>query len=202
MQNTTHSKTTLIKAALAHIAEEGWTRRAFEKAETPHGWKSGTYAAHFPGGVQDFICAVQEWVDEGMLEKIATNPAFVTSKVREKIFFAVMARLEILKPYRDAMERLAAHQLLPWNKPWAMKNLAHTADAIWRGAGDRSVDYNFYTKRILLSGVYATTLHFWFSDESADYAATQGFLKRRIEDVLKFGKTVNDLKERFMGKAA
>lgn len=192
----------LIKAALRQIVFEGWTARAFEAAEKAEGWEVGTYGVYFPGGTQDFVRAFQSWVDEKMRDTLARDTAFETAKVREKIFSAVMARLHVMAPYREAARRLYGRQLLPWNKPLALAGMARAADAMWKVAGDRSVDYNYYTKRLLLSGVYASTLHAWFTDESEGYVRTQDFLKRRIENVLKFGAFVNSIKTRLGSRKA
>ncbi|MDX1922919.1 MAG: COQ9 family protein [Alphaproteobacteria bacterium] len=196
------SKEMLINAALRQVPFEGWTRRALEKAEEAEGLQHGTFAAYFPGGIQDFIKQMHQWVDSEMQRKIAAQPDFETSKIREKIYRCVMARIETLTPHREAMRRLAGHQLLPWNKPWGLRDLGSAADAMWKLAGDRSVDYNFYTKRILLSGVYVSTLNHWFDDMSDEFESTKTFLRARIENVLKFGKFVGGIKERFAKKAA
>ncbi len=196
------SKDMLIIAALRHIPFEGWTKLAFEKAEESEGLQAGTYAAYFPGGMQDFIKAMHEWVDSEMQRRIAAQPDFQEQKIREKIFRCVMARLHTFTPHREAVRRLTSHQLIPWNKPWGLRGLGCAADAMWKLAGDRSVDYNFYTKRFLLSGVYAATLNHWFDDVSGEFESTQAFLRARIENVLKFGKFVGGIKEKFAKKAA
>ena len=51
-------------------------------------------------------------------------------------------------------------------------------------AGDRSTDFNFYTKRGLLAGVYAATTLYWLDDRSPGFEATQAFLDRRLADVM------------------
>ncbi len=196
------SKEMLIIAALRQVPFEGWTKLAFEKAEESEGLPAGTYAAYFPGGVQDLIRSMHEWVDNDMQRRIAAQPDFQEQKIREKIFRCVMARIHTLTPYREAIRRLAGHQLLPWNKPWGLRDLGLAADAMWKLAGDRSVDYNFYTKRILLSGVYAATLNHWFDDVSDEFESTQNFLRARIENVLQFGKFVGGIKDKFAKKAA
>ena len=38
------------------------------------------------------------------------------------------------------------------------------ADSIWRAIGDRSTDYNYYTKRTILAGVLGSTITVWISD--------------------------------------
>jgi ubiquinone biosynthesis protein COQ9 len=49
---------------------------------------------------------------------------------------------------------------------------------MWRAAGDTSVDYNYYTKRSLLAGIYAATLLVFMNDESDNHAETSAFLAR------------------------
>ena len=60
---------------------------------------------------------------------------------------------------------------------WAKKDL-----------GDTSTDFNFYTKRATLAGVYSSTLLYWLNDRSPGSEATWGFLDRRIDDVMKIEK--------------
>jgi ubiquinone biosynthesis protein COQ9 len=59
---------------------------------------------------------------------------------------------------------------------------------MWRLAGDVAADFNHYTKRAILGGVYATTLAVWVGDESAGKAESRAFLARRIGDVMQFEK--------------
>src|SRR3546814_8607904 len=74
---------------------------------------------------------------------------------------------------------------MPQNGPLAAKLLYRTVDAIWYACGDTATDYNFYTKRALLAGVYSSTLLYWLNDRSEGFAATWAFLDRRIGEVLK-----------------
>ncbi len=45
----------------------------------------------------------------------------------------------------------------PSNLPDSLERLALMLDEIWYQAGDRSVDFNWYTKRAMLAGVYCST---------------------------------------------
>lgn len=115
-------------------------------------------------------------------------------RVRDRIAFAVRARIEALAPYREAARRTAAFLALPPNAVLASKLLMASVDAMWRAAGDRSSDFNYYTKRALLAGVYGATLLYWFSDSSEGHAATWRFLDSRIADVMRIQKMRGDLK--------
>ena len=50
------------------------------------------------------------------------------------------------------------HQLgimsFPRNSKLALKMLYKTCDDMWRASNDKSTDFSFYTKRLVLSGVY------------------------------------------------
>ena len=46
---------------------------------------------------------------------------------------------------------------LPQNVGGSVAELARLADEMWYLAGDRSVDFSWYTKRATLSAVYAST---------------------------------------------
>ena len=56
------------------------------------------------------------------------------------------------------------------------------------GRRSRSTDWNFYSKRGLLAGVYGSTVLFWLQDNSEDFTETWAFLDRRIADVMKVPK--------------
>lgn len=77
---------------------------------------------------------------------------------------------------------------MPQNVARAAKLGWHAADIMWRAAGDTAVDYNHYTKRTLLAGIYTATLLAFVNDESEDHADTRAFLARRIDGVMRFEK--------------
>ena len=121
-----------------------------------------------------------------MLDGLAERD-LAAMKVRARIAAAVRLRLELLEPHREAVRRGLAFFALPPNAAVGLKCLYRTVDAIWYAAGDRATDYNFYTKRLLLAGVYSSTLLFWLDDASEGREATWAFLERRIAEVLKVG---------------
>ena len=59
---------------------------------------------------------------------------------------------------------------------------------MWRAAGDTATDYNHYTKRGMLAGVYAATMTVFLDDSSEGQADTRAFLARRIEGIMRFEK--------------
>ena len=88
----------------------------------------------------------------------------------------------------EATRRALALLSLPFHAGRGLKLLYRTVDAMWYAAGDTSTDFNFYTKRATLAGVYSSTLLYWLSDRSPGGEATWAFLDRRIDDVMKIEK--------------
>jgi ubiquinone biosynthesis protein COQ9 len=176
----------LLAAALPHVAFDGWSETALRAAARDLDVDPALAFNAFPGGPGEMLEAFSAAADRDMLEALETG-GLESMKVRERIATAVRLRLELVAPQREAVSRGMAFFALPPNAPLGLKCLYRTVDAIWYAAGDRATDYNFYTKRLLLAGVYASTLLYWLNDGSEDQAATWAFLERRIDEVLKAG---------------
>src|SRR3546814_16872211 len=87
-------------------------------------------------------------------------------KVRDRIRTVIWTRFRQNMPHREAVRRGVAVLAMPQNAPRAAKTLWRTADAIWRAAGDKAVDFSYYTKRAPVGAVYSATLLVWLHDES------------------------------------
>ena len=138
----------------------------------------------FPGGPVEMVEFMSLEADRRMLEALERED-LAALKVRERVALGVRRRLELYARDREAIRRALAVLALPQNGPLALRLLYRTVDAIWYAAGDTATDFNFYTKRMLLAGVYATTLLHWLDDKSEGFAGTSAFLDRRLADVMR-----------------
>jgi ubiquinone biosynthesis protein COQ9 len=100
------------------------------------------------------------------------------------------------------VRRGAALLALPSYAAEGARAVWQTADTIWNLCGDTATDYNWYTKRMILSSVHSATLLYWLGDPSPGYANTWAFLDRRIEDVMRFEKTKAQLSTNPLVRAA
>ena len=184
----------LIEAMLPHVPFDGWTAKAAEAAGNDLGLPAGRAGIVFPGGAAEMVAAYIDFADARMrraLEARGVN----NLKIRDRITVAVRTRLEQAATEREAVRRALNILGQPQNLPLGARTLWGTADAMWRAAGDTATDYNHYTKRLTLGGVYASTLLVWLDDESEDFADSWAFLDRRIGDVMRFEKA----KAQFLG---
>lgn len=187
-------KQAVLMAALAHAPFDGFTDKVLERAGQEAGADTAALARLFPEGPLGLVDAFSQWADRQMDARLA-EANLPAKKVRDRIRTAVLTRLDILRPHKEAARRAGAFLSLPPHAPLAFKLLYRTTDAMWRAAGDSATDFNFYTKRMILGGVYSATLMRWFNDDSEDEAETHAFLANRIEDVMRFEKFKAEMKK-------
>ena len=177
----------LLEVAIENVAFDGFVQRAIDDAAKALKIAPETAALAFPAGPRDLLRAWSEGLDEAVRAELAAAD-LSGLKIREKIARGARLRIEKMAPRKIAARRAAAYLALPTNAPLAAELSFATAGAIWRGIGDASTDFNYYTKRLLLAGVMTSTLLYWFGDESTDSAPTWTFLDRRIENVMSIEK--------------
>ncbi len=166
---------------------DGWTDRALDQAAALAGIDSAVARLAFPGGAMDMICA---WID-GTDAKMRTafgDGALAAFKIRERIRALLQFRLDAIAGQEEALRRALAIQAMPQNLARTLQIGWRSADLMWRLAGDTATDYNHYSKRAILMGIYSATLAVWVEDQSEGKAETRAFLDRRIEGVMNFEK--------------
>lgn len=184
----------VLARALDRAPFEGWTSPMLKAAGAEAGIEPAVVAAAFPGGVADLLAFWSEKADAAMLEAMA-SPEFAQKRIREKVASAVKARLDYLRLHKEAARRAAGTLALPSYAGLAPRLAWKTADAIWRGLSDKSTDFNFYTKRGILSAVWTTTFARWLADDAEDEAKTNDFLAARIENVMQYEKLKAKVRE-------
>jgi len=171
----------------ANAAFDGWSDAARDAAADAAGLDRDVAKVAFPGGAVDMIEAWFAAIDRAMMAKLPPE-TLATMKIRAKITALVEARLEAVGPNREALRRALAILAMPQNLVRGAKLGWHAADLMWRAAGDTATDYNHYTKRTILAGVYAATVTVFLDDESEGHVDTSAFLGRRIEGIMQFEK--------------
>jgi ubiquinone biosynthesis protein COQ9 len=166
---------------------DGWTDAALAGAAEAARIDPAVARLAFSGGAMDMIAA---WVDsvDARMEQAFDREQLARMPVRERIRSLVWFRLEAVAGLEEALRRALAIQAMPQNLARTAKLGWASADKMWRLAGDTATDYNRYSKRAILAGIYAATLAVFVGDESEGKAETRAFLDRRIEGVMKFEK--------------
>jgi ubiquinone biosynthesis protein COQ9 len=181
-----------MEAALPNVAFDGWSNATFVSAcrETDISEKKARLFC--PRGALDLAVAFHKWGD-AQLETTFKKENIAQLKVREKITKAVELRITIASD-KEAVRRGAVLFSLPLYTFEGSRLVWETSDLIWELIGDKSEDYNWYSKRTILSAVYASTVLYWLGDNSDGSEETWRFLDRRIENVMKFESVKAQLK--------
>jgi ubiquinone biosynthesis protein COQ9 len=181
-----------LRVALAplvpqHAAFDGWSDAALAMAAGELGVPAARARIAFPDGAVQMIDAWFDTIDVAMLAAFPPE-RIAAMKIRERIRELVLFRLTAMAPHREALRRSFAILAQPQNVAAGAKLAWRAADRMWRLAGDKATDFNHYTKRALLTGVYGSTSLVFIYDPSDDFADTRAFLGRRIDDVMRIEK--------------
>lgn len=177
----------ILQQALPEVPFDGWTDAVIDRAAVKCGLRPGEYVRIFPAGVIDALNAWAAQADANLRAQAATLDLSAL-KIRERIAALVKRRIEHHTANREALRSAMSFYLVPWHAVHGMRCLTRTVDLIWELAGDRSLDFNWYSKRMLLAGVYSSTLLYWLDDTSEQQQNSWSFLDRRIANVLQLGK--------------
>lgn len=193
----------LIDKTAEVAAFDGWTDTALRQAAEELEIDPAVAFDIFRNRPIDLILAHSTLGDERLVEATSGQEWFESQKVRDKIKSLIMTRFDQHQHEREAIRRGLSVLALPQYAPAATAALYRTVDAMWRAAGDTATDYNKHTKRLLLSGVYSSSLLVWLNDQSEELETTEAFVRRRIDNVLfvfgKIGKLKAGAKEGLRG---
>lgn len=173
-----------IQAMLPFVPDTGWTRQTLRLA-------AGENAELlFPDGPVEMVEAHSDLGDRMMEEG---GRSITETRVSRRVRALILLRLEQAELDRDAVRRGLALLSMPGNNGAAVRSLARTVNTIWHAAGDQSADMSWYSKRVLLAGVYSSTLLFWLKRGSG--ADTEAFLDRQLAAVARLGRLASRVRK-------
>lgn len=171
----------------ANAAFDGWSNSAVRSAARQAGIDEDVASYAFNGGAMDMIDAWVVTVDAAMAAALPAQ-RLAAMKVRERIAALVRFRLDAVHGQEEAVRSAAAIMAMPQNTARSLRLGWRSADLMWRLAGDSATDWNHYTKRAILAGIYTASLAVFIDDKSEGKTDTLAFLDRRIEGVMRFEK--------------
>ena len=183
----------LLLPTLEAASFEGFTRSVFRQAAVEVGNDANLAEIAWPHGASDVLAF---WSSEADWSAAAAiHRADEVKRIRERVTLGVWARIEYFSDHKEAAQRAATALALPSRQPLSAKLTWRAADQIWRALGDTSTDFNFYSKRAILSGVISSTMLRWLTDDSDDGSATRRFLDARIDNVMQIEKVKGRVKK-------
>ncbi|OOG00419.1 hypothetical protein ASPCADRAFT_158439 [Aspergillus carbonarius ITEM 5010] len=202
----TNSQTTILSAALHHVPTHGFTRNALTLGARDSGFLDVSVQL-FPRGEFDLILFYLA-SRRGLLRSKVENDNLLQSaqaqSVDDKIKILIMERLRMNVEVQDKWVDALSIMSLGENIPMSLSELHALSDDILTLAGDASVDASWYSKRLAIAAVYASSEFVMTRDTSAGLRDTEEFLGRRLADARAVGDKLTGVKQclGFMGTTA
>ncbi len=105
-------KAKVLEAALPHVVFDGFTDKVLARAADEAGVSTLARTRLFPDGPLSLVESFSADADAAM-EKSLAGLDLKAMKIRARIAAAVMARIEALRPHKEAARRAAAFLTLP-----------------------------------------------------------------------------------------
>ena len=179
-------KSLILIEFLKNAPFEGWSERNLANASVANGFDPNYAKLLFPGGLKDLNSYFNDNLNNQMTEIFLKEK--LELKISEKIAHLLEIRFSLYQPIKESIRCLFQYYLMPQHILEAQSSAWKACDQIWYLAGDKSTDFNYYSKRALLETVYSSSLLYYLSDESKNFTDTKAFIRRRIQAVLKIGK--------------
>jgi ubiquinone biosynthesis protein COQ9 len=152
----------------------------------------------FPAGPSDILTLLLEVNFNNFIANL-DHDQLLTLRTKDRVKFLLMGLLKELKKSKIALRVICRSSVNIGLLITKIKASWRIVDDIWYLAGDRAVDFNFYTKRALLFSVFVPSFVYWFkqNDEAAVERLIDGLLMR----VSRIGKIKAKIKEKInLGK--
>lgn len=135
----------------------------------------------------------------GQLDRAAASQEFISlHKLHEKITHLLICGLVSQSKHKAALRNLAKINFYPkkifsketglLQQSQALKMIYQIADWLWKLAEDQSTDFNFYSKRLILSKIILSSFSTFLDDDTANLEKTRQVISQEIAAVLKFSK--------------
>ena len=176
---------------LDHVPDLGWTWDALhkavkttKKAKCPNKEELQNI---FDNKISNIIGTFNDKLDEDMhvIFNTDNNKDLGTT---DTIRALILSRLKASTNYKSTIKTSLFFMAQPKNAYDAFNQLMKTSNKIWEIADDTSNGGTFYSKRLILSGVYSSTLAHWLAKETRSIEESEDFLDRRLDDVKNIGK--------------
>ena len=152
-------------------------------------------AYHYPNELKDLL----ECLSDTIFLKLSKKSKLFSSELRvsEKIKGLLLERLKIFDEFKLKSNDLFFFLRQPKNLLISKKLLFKISDEIWHLAGDKSLDFNYYSKRLILMKIYFSSFKFWIRDDSDKKINSKKYIDQQFLMTSKIGKYKYKIKKYF-----
>ena len=181
----------ILKISKKYIVRDGWNEGLFESISKNSKFKIEEIKMLFPGG---YLSLLKFYLKELNLQMISNskNIDLIRMKTHIRIKEIILLKLQNNQDEKKVIRRTYFTLLLPHLSKVALKSLYETVDQIWFIAGDKSTDFNFYSKRFILATMYSSVILHWVNNQ--DINKTEKFIDKQLRIISKITQNKNKIK--------
>ncbi|KAL5286718.1 COQ9 family protein [Megaselia abdita] len=175
-------KVKILETSLKFVPVHGWSTESIVKGAEELGYP-GVAHGMFTEGPIELIAHFYSKCNQELISQLKTETNDGQKEVEDPFEFLVRAvrmRLELTLAHKSNWSQALAIMTLPQNVPKSLAQLLTLVDDICFYAGDRSVDFNWYTRRVGLATIYKMVELYMLQDTSENHVKTWEFLRNRM----------------------
>ena len=173
----------LANLFIQEVPKFGWSRETLLYCAKKQKLSTPNLALMFPSFEYDVLKHLIAQ-NNSLVEKNYNSFNNSRLKTRDKIKTIMELKFDSNAYLKDALPEMLKFLLRPGNIFMSIKMLHQNSDFIWKLAGDKSNDFNYYSKRGLLSMVYLATLIYWLNDKSNKGIGTKNFISKSVDGIV------------------
>jgi len=150
----------IVNQFIKDVPKFGWSRDTLLGSAKKLKVSTSNLAKEFPNFEADILKFIIS-KNNNNVEKSYKSFNHERLRMRDRIKTILELKFENNQYLKDSLPEMLKSLLRPGNIISSLKLLNQNSDFIWSLAGDNSNDFNYYSKRGLLSIVYLSILIYW-----------------------------------------
>ncbi len=187
----------IFKLAKTIIAEEGLNSNTFQTISLKYDLNINEINLLFPDGNKNLIEFSLDQLNIE-LEESCKKIDLIRLPMHKRVRNILLNKIRLMNKEKKFYKKIFLNSLL-FNKSVSLhKQLYKSIDQIWYLAGDTSVDFNFYTKRLILAGIYSRVVLFFFNNnnqQELEYILDLNL--KRVAKIPKLKSKINIIRDYF-----
>ena len=181
----------ILNFAKIFLSENSFTQNSLENISKKYGLDINETELLFPEGNNDLIKFALEQLNSE-LEEYCRKIDLIRLPTHKRIKKVLLSKVALMNKNKLFYRSIFLNLLIPKKNFSLSSQLYNSVDQIWFIAGDSSTDFNFYTKRLILSIIYSRVMLFFFNNNNQE--ELENILDESLQRVSKIPEIKSKLK--------
>ena len=181
----------VLNFAKASVTEKGLNQNSLENISKKYDLDINEIDLLFPEGNIDLIKFTLERLNNE-LEDCCRKIDLIRLPIHKRIRKVLLSKISLMNKDKLFYRSIFLNLLIPKKNFSLSSQLYNSVDQLWFIAGDSSTDFNFYTKRLILSGIYSRVMLFFFNNNNQE--ELENILDESLKRVSKIPEIKSKLK--------